>query len=431
MKIDKSYEKDLQHMDNSKLKKIEKILLMFMGCSSPLINLRLDFGLYTISLYMASIIILFLYILIKNLKKHNQRIMAINTKELLIFAFFIVYCFSMLYSPNTSYGLSRFIKLIIVALFYFLIKYVLIKKPYYLDYIIDYSLISLSIFILYLAYKYIVIFNAKYIGLNTEYATGSGKNSLAFIVSIMLAFIFGNLTSNNKTKHKIIQLIIYLVIIVSVFLIQSRGLFLVFLVYIILSLLIRRKKNRINLKTVLVILLGFAIVISLLPDFIINSVMERFSGLFSVLDRSVGIEELSSSRFALLKRGLDLIKISPIFGVGAGGFIYYKGIYQISHNDYILVASEQGLLGVFIFVLILLSYLFTAYKIYRIESNSINKGNLYSMVGIIVYFLFINAYDNIMFWSILAIISAKEHIIKNQMSKSRIINSEVKYENIN
>lgn len=418
-------------MDNSKLKKIEKILLMFMGCSSPLINLRLDFGLYTISLYMASIIILFLYILIKNLKKHNQRIMAINTKELLIFAFFIVYCFSMLYSPNTSYGLSRFIKLIIVALFYFLIKYVLIKKPYYLDYIIDYSLISLSIFILYLAYKYIVIFNAKYIGLNTEYATGSGKNSLAFIVSIMLAFIFGNLTSNNKTKHKIIQLIIYLVIIVSVFLIQSRGLFLVFLVYIILSLLIRRKKNRINLKTVLVILLGFAIVISLLPDFIINSVMERFSGLFSVLDRSVGIEELSSSRFALLKRGLDLIKISPIFGVGAGGFIYYKGIYQISHNDYILVASEQGLLGVFIFVLILLSYLFTAYKIYRIESNSINKGNLYSMVGIIVYFLFINAYDNIMFWSILAIISAKEHIIKNQMSKSRIINSEVKYENIN
>jgi len=418
-------------MGSFKLKRIEKLQLLFMGCSLPLINLRLGFGIYTISLYMISIILLFMFVLIKNIKMKNQRTMTINAKELLIFIFLIIYCLSILYSPNITYGLSRFFKIVLVVILYLLIKYVLIKKPHYLDYIIEYSLISLSIYIFYLAYKYIVVFNAKYIGLNTDYATGSGKNSLAFMVSIILAFVFGNLTCYNKSKHKIINLIIYLVIIVSVFLIQSRGLFLVFLVYIILSLLMRRKKNKINLKTTLFILLGLIIAISLLPDFIINSVMERFSGLLSVLDRSASIEDLSASRFALINRGVDLFIMSPFFGVGAGGFIYYNGIHQISHNDYILVASEQGLLGVFIFVLILISYLFTAYKIYRIESNSINKGVLYSMFGIMVYFLFINAYDSILFWSILAIISAKEYTIRNQTSKSRIINSEVKYENIN
>ena len=74
----------------------------------------------------------------------------------------------------------------------------------------------------------------------------------------------------------------------------------------------------------------------------------RFYSLFEFSE-----DKSASERVTLIKRSLEIIKENPIFGTGIGGFsmAFNKTDQRLSsHNIFLEVITETGLLGLFIFV---------------------------------------------------------------------------------
>lgn len=400
-------------MVNGRTTKIENIFLFITGATMPLITIRMDAGFYSITAYMLSLLVLYVYSSIKT-KRGRKTLIYVNVQEVIIFVFLFAYCFSLLYSPNLTFGFSKFVKLCIVVMYYFMVEKMITQNPVYLDCIIKYAIITLPIYISYLVYRYLFVFNASYLGINTQYATRTGKNSLAFMMSILIPFTICELFGNkSKTIKKYIMSALHIVALVSVILIQSRGLFLTTILYLVLNYAIEAKKVILLLRSVAISLIIVILLIVLVPDAFKEAIVVRYSGLIYTIRQEQDISELSSERYALIERGIDLFSINPLIGVGAGGFIYYGGGESlISHNDYILVLTEQGLIGFTPFILLIISFVFLSYKNFRNDRTQVNKGLFLGMCGITFYLLLINAYDNILLWSLFAFISAVNNIKK-------------------
>ena len=97
---------------------------------------------------------------------------------------------------------------------------------------------------------------------------------------------------------------------------------------------------------------------------------------------------------------IDLFKSSPIIGIGLGSFMHYETL--ITHNDYLLILAEQGLFGIILFLTILINFVKKAYKVYLFERTPINICMFFTILGICLYFFFINAYDHIVIWTLFA-----------------------------
>jgi len=50
--------------------------------------------------------------------------------------------------------------------------------------------------------------------------------------------------------------------------------------------------------------------------------------------------------------GMEMLKTSPLFGVGAGNFLEYH--FRTAHNSYVLCAAELGLFGLYLWLLLIL-----------------------------------------------------------------------------
>ncbi|NSW90263.1 MAG: O-antigen ligase family protein [Firmicutes bacterium] len=402
---------NLENKLNNSLNKAEKFLLFFTGALIPLINLRIKVSFYSISAYMLAVVLLMFYLLIRDkIYRNNFLIFNIGQQDIIIILFILVLAFSLLYCVDKNYGIQRFIKLLIVVLFYFFYKQILIRKPNYIEIITSYAIKGLALYIIYLSYYYLFKFNVTYIGINTQYATRSEKNSLAFMMSILIAFIITDLFKiEKKRKHKFINTLFHLIVIISVLLVQSRALLLVTILQFIINFAISSKKFSLISKSIVILILIIIIINFFVPNNVIISSIDRAFTIVKVFTNNEVLNEGSIGiRLLMLQKSISLFFESPIFGVGLGSFMYYYGdiITYISHNDYLLVLAEQGIFGITLFVLLILSFLKMAYKNYRANKSSTNKGLVLAMFGVSFYFLFINAYDNILFWSLLAFISA-------------------------
>jgi hypothetical protein len=60
----------------------------------------------------------------------------------------------------------------------------------------------------------------------------------------------------------------------------------------------------------------------------------------------------SAERAQLLYMGMDMLKSSPVTGVGTGQFVEHSYNYLTAHNAYLLVASEAGIVGGMLWMLL-------------------------------------------------------------------------------
>lgn len=83
----------------------------------------------------------------------------------------------------------------------------------------------------------------------------------------------------------------------------------------------------------------------------------------------------SQSRFELWERGLNLFKKVPIMGVGFGMIPYMAEIGRgDTHNIYIEILVEQGIIGIIIFLLLLWLCLKNGLELYKTAGNPFLKG---------------------------------------------------------
>ncbi|MFA7436206.1 MAG: O-antigen ligase family protein [Bacilli bacterium] len=269
----------------------------------------------------------------------------------------------------------------------------------------------------YLAYIYLIKFDVNYIGLSTAYPTRESRNSLSFVIVIIFGFLVSDvlisLRNGNLSFFKILLLGYNFILSIIV---QSRALFLIILFYLVIVLITFIKKQK-QLRTMFALIIIIFAVFIFLPNSIKSSINDRFSTLATFFDDDyVEVNNSLSARSELLIRGYEIFKENTFFGSGFGSFMFYGGINsQISHNDYLLVLSEQGLVGFTVFIIMLFISVFYSIKNFVYRKNFANLSLLLSLFGVVIYFLFINAYDNILFWVILSFISVnyQENSLKN------------------
>lgn len=186
--------------------------------------------------------------------------------------------------------------------------------------------------------------------------------------------------SFNIAKNKIKQIgsiIIVFLILVTLFLTQSRGAWIgtlagiIFL--IIFEILIRKKLGLRNLIIIFTILLIFISFLLLQPE-----INERITSIFDINNPTI------KSRILIYQGALKTIGKYPLFGVGPDNFfnvfgksrpvnwtkeVVQRGYIDKAHNDFLQWAVSTGITGLFFYIWCILTICIAFFRFLKEENN--------------------------------------------------------------
>jgi O-antigen ligase len=369
---------------NRKNKLLTEILLFLIALSF----LFSSYGLKIFNLNFSFTMIIFIIIIVINLHKILKNGLHFSSIDFFVFLFLISTLLSLLIAENHSFQTP--IKYIVLIIFFISLKELFIINPKYLSKIFNYLFYLMPIYLLFLIYLYLFIFNRTYIAPTLEFPTEAGKNGLAFLIILVIPF---SLYKFKNSTRKVTDFVFLLILFLGVYFIKSRGLYLFSILTIAINFLLYSKYG--ILKKLL-----FSTIIFTLTIYFIN-----FINIDIAFDTSI------NERYLLIKESLNIFYNSPFFGIGTDEFVNQSFLGLTTHNDYLLILVEQGLFGFIIFINILIINVITARK------NFINKSymshSIYLLTIIIVlYMLIINVFANFYIWLLFAIISSANHLVK-------------------
>ena len=109
--------------------------------------------------------------------------------------------------------------------------------------------------------------------------------------------------------------------------------------------------------------------------------------------------DISTGRTELYDIAIEGFKNYPIFGIGVGNFSSLEGAYTATHNTYIQILCEQGVVGLLAFVMPLICCLLLTVKKIRVECEISNlrylKLSLYIQILYIFYSMSANSNINL------------------------------------
>lgn len=353
------------------------------------------------------IVSVILVLTIMNLSKKN------NSFTLWISLFAIVIFLSTIYSINTDSSFDYFIQYLpqLVILIYlnqsikthrsiqnFIIIFVLNALLITLYVVFDYGLENFGI--MRLGDHNIEKWNSNYIGLIT---------AISSLLSVYLYYATGK-------KTRILPIISVFFILITL-LTGSRKAFI--LIVLVLGLtLIFHHKNKILIRTGIVLLVTTLVIIIILNNDILYNVLgERIIELYKTV---LGIETTDYSyiyRINYLTKGYDYFMSRPLQGYGINSFstLYFNeyGINVYSHNNYIELLVSFGLIG---FVIYYSMYLIIIHKlIQKINTTSFMRFKYVFILSLLITLLIIEfslVSYNLFFIQLLLLISFKIAFIK-------------------
>ncbi|ANX00211.1 hypothetical protein CSTERLE_00690 [Thermoclostridium stercorarium subsp. leptospartum DSM 9219] len=209
----------------------------------------------------------------------------------------------------------------------------------------------------------------------------------AFILpAIAIIFYIIVFSRNISIKKRVLYMIFLAIMITGVLSTGSRAAFLVLIFTIILIFILYKIKNK-NYKIAIRVLLLIAVVIvffkftkKILPDFLIN--------------RFLDFKEYSQdSRLVFWSKGIKLISKYPLLGAGIGGLNNYLNSLGLnnSHNMFLDILIDQGIVGILLLGLIFKNYLFV-----KKDDRVIMLIMMFSSFS--PYFL-INGFNTASFWT--------------------------------
>ena len=187
-------------------------------------------------------------------------------------------------------------------------------------------------------------------------------------------------------------------------------------------------KGRFSLKKVLLVVLVALTAYHLLPE----EQKERFS--------SAGSDNTSEQRLLYWQHGIEIIKERPILGIGYFNFPpYYEQNYpqdmlfahaELPHNIFIQIGTDAGLVGLFIFAMLIYRTIASARRIRELAALADDKqtpfaclarGMLIAMWGFIIAGQFVTVTYYPFFWVNLAMIVALRNIAEQHYASLGII----------
>jgi len=212
----------------------------------------------------------------------------------------------------------------------------------------------------------------------------------AYLILIIFPVIMLSIYEKKK-KEKIVYVVLSILLISNLLMTYSRNVVLGFGIGLLVLTLIYSIR-------LIYVLGGFGILICFIP-----SVFQRFKGMATLLK--------DDPRVKLWQTALKMIQDHPIRGVGNGNFItryndyiykykdlqyYYYRTYP-SHNSYLKVESELGIIGILSFLGILATALFRINKLYKATIDKFHKPFYIGVMASMTAFLFMNFSDNLFF----------------------------------
>lgn len=183
------------------------------------------------------------------------------------------------------------------------------------------------------------------------------------VASIILLGIFMVIEKFFNGKRNPVTILILLFLVVGMLFTGSRGALIAFVLGFGVQLLCQMKKNRTRKRAffmLLFCLIEVIVALSVLPQ---ELILSRFSKetLFGINEYQNGVH----NRYTIWKYALSLVGGSPIIGYGCGNFFpAIATVYRecASHNLYILLLVENGVVGLIIFGYGLIQLLVMTYK---------------------------------------------------------------------
>lgn len=142
----------------------------------------------------------------------------------------------------------------------------------------------------------------------------------------------------------------------------SRGSYLA--TYVVFALVGILRRNLLILTLVIALLVSW-------HTFLPNSVVQRIT---MTTDEYDELDQSSEIRVKVWKDSMALFKSSPLAGIGFNTFPYLGFILGDTHNLYVKILLEQGILGLIIFSMIIFFALFYGWKLYRKARDDLFKG---------------------------------------------------------
>ncbi len=370
-------------------------------------------------LYLTDIfIILFLFLWLWRIRKDNffknLRIFQLKNHSfwLLVFLFFSL--FTLVQARSLSFGFYSWIKLLeFVFLFFYL-------KQNYKE-IFNFKRIA-QVFVASGLFQSIIAIgqfaSQKDLGLRflTESPLGVGIDGVAKFISNDLTFIrsYGSFPHPNVLaffllvclffvyylwlkKEKSLMgdcflLVAHLLILFSLFLTFSRSIVFTFFLFSFIFFILNFRKYTKQMLGIFLLLIVFSSIFFVLAR---PEILDRFS--------------VSSKEQSVVLRGLyndissSIIQEYPLLGVGLGNFVmemremFYlllNWIHQPVHNVYLLIASEVGLIGLFVFLMFI-------YQLLRQFRNNVIKRDEQHYVLLLITFsiIFVSLFDHF-FWTL-------------------------------
>jgi len=220
------------------------------------------------------------------------------------------------------------------------------------------------------------------------------------------------LVSKNKTI-KILLLIGILIMASTIALTFTRTSYLSLVISFIFMLLlfaISRRKRLFNENKIIfiIILTAMVIIVSL---FVIPTSLNEKGTVLSTIKERVSISQLGSEfttgrRAAIWKYTILMIKDYPLLGSGIGSFqynslryqakffdqgdnraLYPYGVADKTHNEYLQLAAELGIIGLIIFIWLIFAYFYYGLKILKREKERYKQGVIIGLMGSVMAFL--------------------------------------------
>jgi O-antigen ligase len=385
------------------------------------------FFLFFPGLYLFGLSITFYVFIFLLSKSHNRDWMQFSQKNLLIWLVLVIIYSSTLFAPLDRLArspgiLQTFLNLVQYGYWGLLSMYFLNESP-------KLSMLLLSKWCFYgvavsiLTYYFVPI-NIDLFLIKIELE--QSRNAFVFILLLGIPFSFIYINKTYSRKRVIVIIFFYFL---ALLLSNGRSAAIIGILEILLLIGLLVRKYLFLIFSFFVALFVFVIYLQFAEfDSLESSVangIEDYNPRMADLLRGEGDGDLNEDRSWLhrrlmIEKGMEIFSEFPVLGVGANNFKYFDGKLESlsgnirlnyksseyynrrsSHNSYIQILAEFGILGSFFFLILFIRPFFIFYRKQHIDSA--NTLILISLVSMLLHFYSISAITGALPWFIIGL----------------------------
>lgn len=278
---------------------------------------------------------------------------------LILWAFFLTITgVSTVYSSNFTKSIIYFVVyLSLIPIFLFVNQH---KDYFYKKFLVLIALISYLFVLIFTIFQYINFTpNSGYQFIFPSYGS---HNHLGDFLILILLILFYLLLTKTIRKYYLIAILTTILTLPYFLFSFSRSAYISFLASLVLMIFLLIKNKSLELKIPTLVLLTTTIGISILFIFSVVKTQNSFTNkLHTILiEKNLGDKEGLSSRNFFAEDAFESIMKKSVLGVGPGNYIDVSRVHTIigtrsetSHNIFLDIFSENGIVAGVIFILIL------------------------------------------------------------------------------